>query len=120
MRKAILTVSVFVLLLALVGGMVGCVSTPAPKPETIPQKLVYAYGLIEGVAGTVENLYRAGLLSEKETRDSADTLQKAWTTLADAQVLYYAGKDKDYQMDLNSALEMIDVLRGFLMERSRQ
>lgn len=120
MRKAISMASILILLVAFAGGMGGCASTPLVKPETVPQKLVYAYGLIEGVAGTVEMLYRTNLLSEKETRDSANSLQKAWEALDSAQALYYAGKDKDYQMDLSTALEIVDALRGFLMERSRQ
>jgi hypothetical protein len=120
MRKAISIASIFILLVAVLGGMGGCAPTQIVKPETVPQKLFYAYGLIDGVASSVETLYRSRVLSDKETEDALQALQEAWNALNTAEKLYAIGKEEQYKADLDSALKIVSALQEFMLERGKQ
>lgn len=108
--------AVIIIIAFMAGGIGGCATVP--KPETMPQKLVYGYGLVDGMATAVEASYRSGVLGEKETRDAANVLQKTWDMLDLAQDMYYAGKKTDFEATVDTAINMVQALKEFLIERS--
>jgi len=101
-------------------GISGCASLGAPVPETFNQKLAYAYGLVDGVATTADALYRAEIISYKETRDVYDTLQKTWSALDDAKKLYEVGKSTEGGITLLEATKMLEAVKSFLIKRSER
>lgn len=115
MRKALSVMLVLMLTMM----SISCASMQMPTPKTAPEKLVYAFGLVDGVASMTESLYRAKVIDKEEAQDAYDTLQKTWSALNIAKSLYYAG-DEGYELNLETAMEMTEALRAFLLERSRE
>ena len=112
-------ISITLMLFFILGSIAGCATVP-PAPQTAPQKLIYSYGTIEGLANTVETLYRAEVISKKEAQDAFDILSKTWHALDEAEALYDLGQTLKGQASLNESLNMLETLRVFLLERSKQ
>ena len=117
MRK----IATIVLIVALMGGMgiglSGCATAP-PAPQTVNQKVFYAYGTLDGIATSVETLYRAEVINKKEATDAFNTITKAYNLLKLSEKLYEAGSNGDDS--LIRATRLIGAMQDFLLERSKQ
>lgn len=109
----------FAVLILFALSAMACTPAQQVKPETVPQKIVYAYGLIDGIAGTVDNLYRAGVLNRKETTDAVRTLENAWKMLNEAEKLYSDGNGQ-YELNIENAMKVLGALQAFTLERSKK
>ena len=113
MRK----IATLVLIVVMLGGLGACAGAP-PTPQTVPQKLYYGYGSIEGLATSVESLYRAGVISKDEVIDMAHVINQAHDLLDLSEMLYRSGADG--QDNLIKATNLLGVVRDFLLERSQR
>jgi hypothetical protein len=111
--KRIATITlVFAVLLA-----VGCAG-PVVKPETVPQSLLYGYGLLDGVSGSVQTLYKARVIPYDEAKNSLDMLSQAKASLDKAKELYYIGETIKAKGEVDAAMGVLELIRNHLLERS--
>lgn len=112
-KKTMVAVALLVIMVA------GCAGTLV-KPETVPQGLLYGYGLVEGVTGSVETLYRAGILPHNDAVDAYNKLLSAKAKLDKANELYNLGEALKSKEELDSAMGIVELLRDYLLERSKE